>query len=93
MIDQVQFLLRIPQVIAQEQKAKRIADIRGDIVKAEWGQQVRNYVFHPYKLIRDVRTGVETSNVASVMDGDLQAFITGYLRHQYKQQVIVLEAL
>lgn len=81
------------QVIAQEQKAKKIADIRGDIVKAEWGQQVRNYVFHPYKMIKDVRTGVETSDVAGVMDGDIDAFVTGFLRHQYKQHDAVLEAV
>ena len=44
-------------VIAQEQRAAEIADIRGDIVEAAWGNQIRNYVFHPYKLVKDVRTG------------------------------------
>ena len=67
-------------VIAQEQAAAEIASIRGDIVKAEWGQQVRNYVFHPYKLVKDVRTGCETSDVGGVMDGDLDQFIQSYLR-------------
>lgn len=83
----------LSQVIAQEQKAKEIADIRGDIVKAEWGQQIRNYVFHPYKMIKDVRTSVETSDVAGVMDGDLDAFVTGFLRHQHKQQDRVPETV
>jgi peptide chain release factor 2 len=69
-------------VVQQEQKAREIAEIRGDIVKAEWGQQIRNYVFHPYKLVKDVRTGVETSDVAGVMDGDLDAFVQAYLRHK-----------
>lgn len=41
----------------------------------EWGQQIRNYVFHPYKLVKDVRTGEETSDVAGVMDGELDAFV------------------
>jgi peptide chain release factor 2 len=67
-------------VIALEQRASDLKQIRGDIVKAEWGQQIRNYVFHPYKLVKDVRTGVETSDVGAVMGGDLDSFITGYLR-------------
>jgi peptide chain release factor 2 len=47
--------------------------------KIEWGSQIRNYVFHPYKLVKDLRTGVETSNVQSVMDGDLDDFIKAFL--------------
>lgn len=45
-------------VVLEEQQAAALADIRGDIVKAEWGQQIRNYVFHPYKLVKDTRTGL-----------------------------------
>jgi peptide chain release factor 2 len=48
-------------------------------MKIEWGSQIRNYVFHPYKLIKDVRTEVETSNVQNVMDGDLWPYIKAYL--------------
>jgi peptide chain release factor 2 len=44
-------------VVLEEQQAAAVADIRGDVVKAEWGQQIRNYVFHPYKLVKDARTG------------------------------------
>lgn len=44
-------------VVLEEQQAAQLADIRGDVVKAEWGQQIRNYVFHPYKLVKDTRTG------------------------------------
>jgi peptide chain release factor 2 len=47
--------------------------------KIEWGSQIRNYVFHPYKLVKDLRTGIETSDVQRVMDGDLDAFIKAYL--------------
>ena len=47
--------------------------------KIEWGSQIRNYVFHPYKMVKDLRTGVETSNVQQVMDGDLEDFIKAYL--------------
>jgi peptide chain release factor 2 len=48
-------------------------------MKIEWGSQIRNYVFHPYKLVKDVRTGTETSNVQDVMDGELDVFIKTYL--------------
>ncbi len=47
--------------------------------KIEWGSQIRNYVFHPYKLVKDLRTGIETSDVQGVMDGDLDQFIKSYL--------------
>lgn len=47
--------------------------------KIEWGSQIRNYVMHPYKLVKDLRTNIETSNVQAVMDGDLDQFIKGYL--------------
>ena len=66
-------------IIAQEQRAAEIADIRGDIVEAAWGNQIRNYVFHPYQMVKDLRTEEETTDVQSVMDGDLDAFIQGLL--------------
>jgi peptide chain release factor 2 len=68
-------------VIAQEQRAAEIADIRGDIVEAAWGNQIRNYVFHPYQMVKDLRTGTETTDVQGVMDGDLDPFIQSLL-HQ-----------
>ena len=70
-------------VIAEEQRASEIKQIRGDAVKAEWGQQIRNYVFHPNKLVKDVRTGYKTSDITSVMDGVLEPFIKAYLKHKY----------
>ncbi|MBC7425366.1 MAG: hypothetical protein H7321_02425 [Bacteroidia bacterium] len=48
-------------------------------MKIEWGSQIRNYVFHPYKLVKDVRTGQETSNVQAVMDGNIDDFIKSFL--------------
>jgi peptide chain release factor 2 len=53
--------------------------IEGNKKKIEWGSQIRNYVFHPYKLIKDVRTGFETSNIQAVMDGEFGGFIKAYL--------------
>lgn len=70
-------------VIAEEQRATEFKQIRGDVVKAEWGQQIRNYVFHPYKLVKDVRTGHETPDITSVIDGELDPFIKSYLKHKY----------
>lgn len=69
-------------IIAQEQRAKEIADIRGDMVEAAWGTQIRNYVFHPYQMVKDLRTAVETTAIQGVMDGDLDPFIQSYLRQE-----------
>jgi len=69
-------------IIAKEQRAKEIADIRGDIVEAAWGQQIRNYVFHPYQMVKDLRTGMETTNIQDVMNGEIDFLIQGYLRQQ-----------
>lgn len=69
-------------IIAQEQRAKEIAEIRGDMVEAAWGNQIRNYVFHPYQMVKDLRTNVETSAVSDVLDGDLDPFIEAYLRQE-----------
>jgi peptide chain release factor 2 len=69
-------------IIAQEQKAREIADIRGDIVEASWGNQIRNYVFHPYQMVKDLRTGQETTAITDVMNGDLDPFIQAYLRQE-----------
>ncbi len=60
-----------------EEKAK----VEGSKRKIEWGSQVRNYVMHPYKLVKDLRTSVETGNVQAVMDGDLDAFVKAMLLH------------
>ncbi len=67
-------------VIAQEQRAAEIADIRGDIVEAAWGNQIRNYVFHPYQMVKDLRTQEETNDVQAVMNGELDPFIQALLR-------------
>ena len=69
-------------VIAQQQRAQEIADIRGDIVEAAWGNQIRNYVFHPYQMVKDLRTGMETTDIQDVMNGNLEPFIQTYLRQQ-----------
>ena len=66
-------------VVAREQQAAEIREIRGDIVKAEWGQQIRNYIFFPYKLVKDTRTGLESADFDRVLDGDLDAYMEAFL--------------
>ncbi|MGL4620279.1 peptide chain release factor 2 [Chroococcidiopsis sp.] len=73
-------------IIAQEQRAQEIAEIRGDMVEAAWGTQIRNYVFHPYQMVKDLRTNLETTAITDVMNGELDTFIESYLR-QEKQLV------
>ncbi len=67
-----------------EEQQKELAEIRGEQSDIAWGSQIRSYVFHPYSMVKDHRTSVETGNVGAVMDGDLDAFIDGYLRSQIK---------
>ncbi|AMW29057.1 peptide chain release factor 2 [Limnospira fusiformis CCALA 023] len=69
-------------VVAQEQRAQAIAEIRGDLVEAAWGNQIRNYVFHPYQMVKDLRTGEETTAINDVMNGELDGFIQAYLRQE-----------
>jgi len=63
----------------KEEEEARLSAIESTKKKIEWGSQIRSYVFQPYNLVKDHRTGIETSNVQAVMDGDLDEFIKGYL--------------
>ena len=65
--------------LKQQQHAEKISDIKGVQMKIEWGSQIRSYVFMPYQMVKDTRTGFETSNVDGVMDGDLDGFLNAYL--------------
>jgi len=65
---------------AEEEREAEMARLRGEHVEAGWGNQIRSYVLQPYTMVKDLRTGVETSNPSAVLDGDLDAFIEGYLR-------------
>ncbi|MWV46633.1 peptide chain release factor 2 [Paenibacillus sp. HJL G12] len=67
-----------------EEQQKELDEIRGEQSDIAWGSQIRSYVFHPYSMVKDHRTSVETGNVGAVMDGDLDPFIDGYLRSQIK---------
>lgn len=63
-----------------EEKEAEMAKIRGEQKEIGWGSQIRSYVFHPYSMVKDHRTNVETGNIDAVMDGDLEQFIEAYLR-------------
>ena len=65
--------------IELKKQMEQRADIEASKMKIEWGSQIRNYVMHPYKLINDVRTGYETSDVDGVMNGNLDEFLKAYL--------------
>ena len=72
---------RLYQLEIEEQE-KKVAAIKGKQAANEWGSQIRSYVMHPYSLVKDVRTGYETSQVQAVLDGDLDEFIFAYLKSQ-----------
>ena len=65
--------------IELQKKREKQAEVEGNKMKIEWGSQIRNYVLHPYKLVKDLRTNHETSNVQSVLDGELDPFIKAFL--------------
>lgn len=70
---------RLIEAKEMEQKEK-IEDLQGEYNQISWGSQIRSYVFHPYNMVKDHRTNVETGNTSAVMDGDIDMFINGYLK-------------
>lgn len=71
--------------IADEEKREKIEDIQGKYSQIAWGQQIRSYVFHPYSMVKDHRTGCETGNVQKVLDGEIDEFIDAYLNQNMKK--------
>lgn len=73
--------------LARQEHKEKIADLAGDYNQITWGSQIRSYVFHPYSLVKDHRTNFETSQVQSVMDGNLDGFINAALDARIKEQL------
>ena len=67
-------------LLKQQENAEKAAGIRGEVTEIGWGNQIRSYVMQPYTMVKDHRTGVETGNVDSVLDGKLDIFMNGYLK-------------
>lgn len=72
---------KLLQIKIREQE-ERMRNIKGEVKANEWGSQIRSYVFAPYTMVKDLRTGYEVGNIQSVMDGDLDGFVDSYLRSQ-----------
>ena len=70
-----------------ERQAEEQAKLKGEHVSAGWSNQIRSYVLHPYKMVKDHRTEFETSNAAGVLDGDLDGFISAYLKSTMGSEV------
>lgn len=67
--------------LRQQEQEEKMAELRGEYQKAEWGSQIRSYVLHPYQMVKDHRTDYETGNTQAVLNGDLDGFIEAYLKH------------
>lgn len=72
--------------LREEERQKEVAALRGEHIEIAWGSQIRSYVFQPYSLVKDHRTGVEQGNVQAVMDGDIDEFIYAYLEQQARDR-------
>jgi len=74
------------ELLHEEKLRKEREKIRGEYKEAEWGNQIRSYVLHPYKMVKDLRTRYESADTESVLDGNLESFMEAYLRWSREQQ-------
>jgi peptide chain release factor 2 len=73
--------------LKQQEQEEKMAELRGEYQKAEWGSQIRSYVLHPYQMVKDHRTDYEVGNTGAVLDGEIDGFIEAYLRSQVGEKV------
>ncbi len=66
--------------VKEQERMQLMEDVKGEMKKIEWGSQIRSYVFQPYTMVKDHRTGYEVGDISAVMDGDLEGFVTAYLQ-------------
>ncbi len=81
----MQILVSKLLAIKEEEQEQKMAKLRGETANIDFGSQIRSYVFHPYKMVKDHRTGYEVGNVDSVMDGDLDGFVESWLRSKVRE--------
>ena len=72
--------------LKEKENKERIEDLKGVVQDIAWGSQIRSYVFHPYNMVKDHRTGYEVGNIQAVMDGNIDDFIEAYLKYSIKQK-------
>jgi peptide chain release factor 2 len=77
---------RLYELEMERQRAER-EELKGEHVEAGWGNQIRSYVLHPYRMVKDLRTGYEVGDADSVLDGNLDGFMEAYLRHMVGEEV------
>ena len=73
------------KLLELEKRQQELQNVKGETMNIEFGSQIRSYVMHPYSLVKDHRTGYETSNVLKVLDGDIFGFIESYLKQNTKK--------
>ncbi|MBR1445252.1 MAG: peptide chain release factor 2, partial [Firmicutes bacterium] len=71
--------------LKQQEHVEKLSDIRGEVKEISWGSQIRSYVFQPYNMVKDHRTNEETGNIDAVMNGEIDKFITAYLKWSNSQ--------
>lgn len=74
--------------LEREKQEEEISALKGEVVDAGWGNQIRSYVLHPYKMVKDLRTGHETGNTQAVLDGKLDPFMEAYLRSRVGEEMV-----
>ena len=79
----MQILVSKLLAIKEAEHEKKLSELKGESADINFGSQIRSYVFHPYKMVKDHRTGYEVSDVEKVMDGNLDEFVESYLRHTF----------
>lgn len=67
-------------MLKQQENEDKLSDIRGEVTDINFGSQIRSYVMQPYQMVKDLRTNAETGNISAVLDGDLDLFISEYLK-------------
>ena len=89
MLNKTKAMVRLKAKLAavlEQQRLQDVKEIRGDVVKAEFGEQIRNYVLHPYKVVKDVRSGWETADTEGVLNGNFDPFMKEYLRFRATEE-------